>query len=82
MKKIEQLLIPAPLEKQKEEEKICITKIIEMEDANYEGQVKDGRPHGIGTKKWKDGTIYEGEFAKGVMEGTGEWKKNGDVYNG
>ena len=48
-----------------------------MYDATYEGQLKDGLPHGRGTKKWIYGTVYEGDFAKGMMEGKGEWKKNG-----
>ena len=81
--RIEQLLPrPAPLEKPKEEEKVCIIKTIEFDDATYEGQVKDGLPHGMGTKKWKDGTTYEGNFAKGMMEGIGAWKKNGEEYKG
>ena len=61
---------------------ITLEKQIEFKDSIYEGQVKDGLPHGKGTKKWKDGTIYEGEFVEGMMEGTGERKKDGDEYKG
>ena len=74
--------MPVPPEKQKEEEKVCNTNTIVTDDATYEGQVKDGQPHGMGTKKWKNGTIYEGDFKKGLMEGKGEWKKNEEEYRG
>ena len=79
VERLEQLLPkPAPLEKTKNEEKFLITKTIEMEDASYEGQVQYGLPHGKGIKKYKDGSTYEGDFVKGMIKGTGEWKKDGD----
>ena len=69
-------------EKPKEEEKVNETKTLELEDASYEGQALDDLPHGKGTKKWKNGATYDGEFVKGIKEGTGEWKKNGQSYIG
>ena len=75
------LLQPTPLAKHKEEEKVQ-TMTIELEDAIYQGQVSGGLPHGKGTKKWKDGTTYEGDFVNGKMEGTGVWCKNGNEYKG
>ena len=44
---------------------------IELKDATYQGQVSSGLAHGKGTKVWKDGTTYEGDFVNGKMEGTG-----------
>ena len=55
---------------------------IEMQDATYQGQVEDGLPHGKGIKKWKDGSTYNGDFVKGMMEGLGEWVKDGTKYRG
>ena len=55
---------------------------IEMQDATYQGQVEDGLPHGKGIKKWKDGSTYNGDFVKGMMEGVGEWVKDGTKYRG
>ena len=43
----------------------------------------DNFPHGKGSKKWKDGRTYEGDFTKGKREGTGVWVGNNGVrYSG
>ena len=55
---------------------------IVMEDLTYEGEVKDGLPHGKGMMKEKDGGTYKGDFFKGKMEGFGESRKNGMEYRG
>jgi hypothetical protein len=34
-----------------------------------------GKPDGQGTYKWKNGSIYTGEFKDGMKHGKGEWKK-------
>jgi len=56
--------------------------------AYYEGQMKDGAPHGQGIMRWLDGRVYEGEWRSGNREGggrarwpdqhefSGSWEKN------
>ena len=41
------------------------------EDGDYEGEIKNGIPHGQGTYMWSDGSIYEGEFKEGEKHGQG-----------
>lgn len=42
-------------------------------DGRYRGVYnQDGVPHGRGTMRFNDGSIYEGEWNNGVMEGQGE----------
>ena len=49
----------------------------------YEGEFKDGRPHGQGIMKYTNGDVYEGEFMGGYKHGKGTMKyANGDVYDG
>lgn len=54
---------------------------LEME---YEGQVRDGQPHGHGKKTWLEtGEVYEGFFEYGVPNGEGKLKmKDGSEYIG
>lgn len=44
----------------------------------YEGDIKDGVPHGNGCIWLKNGSIYEGEFVNGIFSQNGKWiiKKN------
>lgn len=37
----------------------------------YEGEVKDGRPHGKGSSKFLSGNKYTGEWKEGKREGFG-----------
>ena len=56
---------------------------LQLEDSTYTGYVLDGLPHAKGSKKWKDGKTYDGNFVKGKREGTGVCVlNNGDSYNG
>ena len=52
--------------------------------AVYEGQVKDGKAYGKGTKRWpNDEEIYEGDFFDNKMHGVGTYKwSNGQIYQG
>jgi hypothetical protein len=53
------------------------------------GQYIDGKPNGIGTYTWKNGSIYKGDFKEGLKQGRGIWasgkqhensKYEGDYY--
>lgn len=37
----------------------------------FEGQIKDGLPHGIGQSNLADGRVYEGDFFDGRRHGWG-----------
>ena len=39
------------------------------------GNYSFGKPDGQGVYKWKNGSIYQGEFKEGLKHGYGEWKK-------
>ena len=53
------------------------------EEAKYEGQHRDGRPHGRGVLTFANGDRYVGEFAEGEIRGHGTmYLANGDVYGG
>jgi len=39
---------------------------------SYEGQFREGVPHGTGTYKWSNSDYYEGQWKKGKMEGKGK----------
>ena len=65
-----------------ESKKKIIKKYI-FEDGEYEGEIRDGLPHGKGTYKYKNGDEYIGEFKNGLFDGNGEHiMKNGDNYTG
>ena len=50
---------------------------------HYEGESKDGEPHGIGTYTWSDGVKYEGEWKDGKYNGQGTFKNsNGNKLDG
>lgn len=59
-------------------------KHISTDKYEYVGQVDDdGKPHGYGRKRYKDGRYYTGEFLNDKKEGKGTIQyKNGDVYTG
>lgn len=49
--------------------------------STYEGEMKEGKPHGKGTRVFPEGHQYykyEGQFVEGLMEGEG----NLDLRNG
>ena len=53
------------------------------EEAKYEGQHRDGKPHGKGALTFANGDRFEGEFADGEIRGRGRmYLANGDVYGG
>jgi len=50
----------------------------------YTGQARqDGQPHGSGTQRWSDGTIYNGNWSVGAAHGCGKLSKSdGSGYEG
>lgn len=38
------------------------------------GNYVDGRPQGKGYYKWKNGTVYSGDFKNGLRHGNGSWR--------
>ncbi len=57
-------------------------------DAKYEGEIKDGLPHGMGTinfevGKWNGGKKYVGKWKHGKFHGKGKFSwNNGQEYEG
>ena len=59
------------------------TQVITGSNARYEGEVRNGKPHGQGTIVWNDGDRYEGEFVDGNRTGQGTYTwSSGNRYNG
>ncbi|TXC82229.1 hypothetical protein FS935_21275 [Metabacillus litoralis] len=51
--------------------------------STYNGDVKEGLPHGKGTMRWTNGTTYVGDFFEGDISGSGEYIwQNGQKYIG
>jgi len=49
----------------------------------YQGQVKDGKPNGLGSLTYPDGSKYVGEFKDGKQHGQGTWTSTeGQKYVG
>lgn len=46
-------------------------------DGRYEGQVKNGKPHGTGRLVSEDGSVYEGQFENGSRSGYGRQIQSG-----
>lgn len=50
---------------------------------SYEGEMKDGKYHGMGTYRWGNGNIYTGEYVNGVRQGNGKFAfASGSSYEG
>lgn len=57
---------------------------VDLPDGGYYfGQLRDGQPHGTGTKHFTNGNIYAGEWRNGLRHEKGKLTfRNGDVYEG
>ena len=50
---------------------------------SYEGEMKDGKYHGMGTYRWGNGNVYTGEYVNGVRQGNGKFAfASGSSYEG
>ena len=75
----------APKKDTKTQPKASVAKTMSKEYSNgsYEGEMKDGEPHGFGTYRWNDGDIYTGEYVNGVRHGKGKFVfASGNYYDG
>ena len=41
------------------------------DDSEYRGAIRNGEPHGQGTKTWPDGSKYVGGWSEGFFHGQG-----------
>lgn len=59
-------------------------RVIEYENGVYEGEFDDvNKRHGFGTYKWKDGSVYNGNWQNDKMNGYGKLHySNDDIYEG
>lgn len=46
-------------------------KLVTSNHIEYEGDFVNGKKHGVGTEKFPDGRVYEGEFFEDLKEGFG-----------
>ena len=71
-----------PQQNSNESKKRVIKKYI-FEDGEYEGEIREGLPHGEGKFKYKNGDQYSGEFKNGLFDGKGDHiSKKGEKYSG
>ncbi len=50
------------------------TMVVRTPQGTYDGDVRNGIPHGAGTMEWEDGAVYTGEWADGRPHGSGEYR--------
>lgn len=50
----------------------------------YDGEWKDGKPHGFGYRHYLSGATYEGDWLYGRRHGSGifKWADDQEVYSG
>lgn len=75
----------APKKEIKTQPKASVAKTMRKEYSNgsYEGEMKDGEPHGFGTYRWNDGDVYTGEYVNGTRHGKGKFVfASGNYYDG
>ena len=57
--------------------------VLTYTNARYEGEIRDGKPHGQGTKTYSNGDRYEGKWRDGNEHGRGTYTwTNGNRYEG
>ena len=74
-----------PKKETKAQPKASAAKTMRKEYSNgvYEGEMKDGEPHGFGTYRWNDGDVYTGEYVNGTRHGKGKFVfASGNYYDG
>ena len=59
-------------EKNTEVEYLKMGSFLYEDNSTYSGEMKFGKPHGVGQKKFPNGKTYKGQFRKGFMHGAGK----------
>lgn len=59
-----------------------VLKLLDMEVGTYEGERKNGLPHGQGVMKYKNGGVYRGAWVNGVRQGWGIMDWGRERYEG
>jgi hypothetical protein len=57
-------------------------KKVTYENGTYAGEFRHGQRYGRGTYEWKDGSCYDGDWARGKKHGVGRWQGEDGVYDG
>ena len=74
---------PTNLYRWEVDEKVYVWKIFGDEDLNpkYRGEVKEGKPDGLGITTFPDGSKYVGSYKNGKRHGRGTWftKISGEI---
>ena len=66
-----------------EKYRIAVSDIENTKKKGYEGEMKDGKPHGRGIYIWSSGNVYEGEWKEGKQDGKGTITlTDGSFYEG
>jgi len=69
--------------KAKDTPKAKIERIEYASGSVYEGEMKDGLRHGVGTYRWSNGDVYIGKYVNDVRQGKGKFiYASGAVYEG
>lgn len=59
-----------------------VLKLLDMEVGTYEGERKNGLPHGQGVMKYKKGGVYRGAWVNGLRQGWGVMDWGSERYEG
>jgi hypothetical protein len=74
-------IYPQQINNNKIEIKKTIKQKYIFEEGEYEGEIQNGIPHGIGIFKYKNGDEYNGEFKEGLFDGQGQHISKKKVNN-
>ena len=56
---------------------------LKFASATYEGEVKNGKAHGVGIFTFSDGSKYEGKVSRNKISGKGKYiDSQGNIYEG
>ncbi|MFW5729743.1 MAG: MORN repeat-containing protein [Spirochaetota bacterium] len=65
---------PSPIERDADPNAPSGTMVVRTPRGTYDGDIRQGIPHGTGTMEWDDGAVYRGEWVEGRPDGSGEYR--------